>query len=99
MMRRFFRGTLMSSTPDEPYVPGPGDPPAQFGRYRIVKKLGGGGMASVYLAYDTILPRQVALKVPRLDRHPHYLARFKQEASAAAQLPFNRNLCTVFETG
>jgi class 3 adenylate cyclase len=79
------------------YIPGPGDPPPHFGPYRILQKLGRGGMGAVYLALDTRLDRRVALKVPTLTAAP-LLERFKQEARAAARL-HHRNLCHVYETG
>jgi serine/threonine protein kinase len=71
-----------------------------FGRYRIVRTLGQGGMGSVYLAHDSQLDRQVALKVPHLsDRDgPEVLERFYREARAAAALD-HPNLCPVFDVG
>ena len=61
---------------------------ATFGRYRIVRRLGRGGMGAVYLAHDTELDRPVALKVPHIlpEDGPEFLQRFRREARAAAQL-------------
>jgi hypothetical protein len=72
----------------------------QFGRYRIEKQLGQGGMGSVYKAYDTELHRHVALKVPQFgpDEGAEVLERFKQEARAAATLR-HTNLCQVYDVG
>src|SRR5262249_8796848 len=76
--------------------------PETFGRYRILRSLGEGGMGSVYLARDTQLDRLVALKVPRLGSDdkpaPDYLKRFFREARAAAALS-HTNLCTIFDVG
>src|SRR4051812_10458278 len=60
----------------------PMDLPEQFGRYRIVKKLGSGGMGAVYLAQDTALGRAVALKVPHFGPGdgPEARQRFRREA-------------------
>ncbi len=58
------------------------------GRYRIISRLGQGGMARVFLAQDESLHRQVAIKV-LADRHsddPHFIERFQREARAAARL-------------
>src|SRR5262249_9782098 len=61
--------------------------PEQFGRYRILRKLGQGGMGAVYLAHDTQLDRQVALKVPRLrPGDGDSIERFQREARTAATL-------------
>jgi len=70
--------------------------PEQFGRYRIVKRLGKGGMGSVYLAHDSQLDRKVALKVPHFDPEDgeRVLERFYREARAAATLD-HANLCPV----
>ena len=57
-------------------------------RYRIVKLIGKGGMADVYLAFDTILKREVAVKVLKADMSddPVALERFKREAGAVTKL-------------
>ena len=78
----------------------PGKLPREFGRYRILKKLGKGGMGSVYLAHDTQLDRQVALKIPHFhsDDGPDILERFYTEARSAAALS-HPNLCPVHDVG
>jgi serine/threonine protein kinase len=72
----------------------------QFGRYRIEKQLGQGGMGSVYMAYDTELHRHVALKIPQFTAEdgPEVIERFKHEARAAATLR-HTNLCQVYDVG
>jgi predicted Ser/Thr protein kinase len=73
--------------------------PEQFGRYRILKKLGQGGMGAVYLAHDAQLDRPVALKVPRFPGDDHgALQRFHREAQAAAALR-HPHLCPVYDVG
>lgn len=61
-----------------------------LGRYHVIEPLGQGGMASVYKGYDTTLERYVAIKVIRTDitdaGDAEFLARFKREAKALAQL-------------
>jgi serine/threonine protein kinase len=87
--------------------PGAGHPwgtgvriPRQFGRYRIIRKLGRGGMGSVFLAQDSQLDRDVALKIPHLTsgEGPEVLERFYREARAAARLQ-HPNLCPVYDCG
>ncbi len=78
----------------------PTDLPEHFGRYRIVKKLGGGGMGTVYLAEDPDLDRRVALKVPHFaGANPEELRqRFFREARAAAGLT-HPSICPVYDVG
>jgi hypothetical protein len=103
-------GTLLDDLPESESVSGdptpaprdrPGPPrlPDPFGRYRIVRPLGRGGMGSVYLAHDTELDRKVALKVPhfRLD-DVGAMERFAREARAAATID-HPNVCRVYDVG
>src|SRR5258707_12929127 len=70
------------------------------GRYRVISRVGSGGMADVYLAEDQLLGREVAVKV--LHQHfaedQEFVERFRREASSAAALA-HPNIVGIFERG
>jgi beta-lactam-binding protein with PASTA domain/predicted Ser/Thr protein kinase len=70
------------------------------GRYRIINRIGAGGMAEVWCAEDTQLNRRVALKIlqPRFAQDHEFVERFRREASAAAGLQ-HPNVVSVFDRG
>jgi serine/threonine-protein kinase len=70
------------------------------GRYRVLRRLGSGGMADVWLAEDTHLQRQVALKVlhRRFAQDREFVERFRREAESAAGLQ-HPNIVSVFDRG
>jgi serine/threonine-protein kinase len=70
------------------------------GRYRVISRLGSGGMADVYLAQDTLLGRQVALKLlhHRFAQDQEFVERFRREASSAAGLS-HPNVVSIYDRG
>lgn len=76
------------------------DIPNPFGKYRVIRRLGRGGMGAVYLAYDDDLDRHVALKIPTAsgDHEAEILERFKREAKVGASF-HHPNFCPIYEAG
>jgi serine/threonine-protein kinase len=70
------------------------------GRYRVLSRIGAGGMADVYLAQDEQLGREVAVKLlhRRFSEDPAFVERFRREAQAAASLQ-HPNVVSVFDRG
>ncbi|WP_375567436.1 Stk1 family PASTA domain-containing Ser/Thr kinase [Bacillus pumilus] len=70
------------------------------GRYQILRVIGGGGMANVYLAEDMILDREVAIKILRFDfaSDDDFIRRFRREAQSAASLDHS-NIVSIYDVG
>ena len=70
------------------------------GRYQIIRTIGEGGMANVYLAHDTILDREVAVKVLRGDLadDEKFVRRFQREAISASSL-IHPNIVEMYDVG
>ena len=75
--------------------------PSEDDRYRLIRQIGRGGMADVYLAYDEVLEREVAFKV--LDRkhaqNTEAVERFRREARSAASLSHDPNIVAIHDRG
>src|SRR5438105_6939570 len=84
----------------EQLLAGGGDACIIAGRYRILDKLGQGGMGAVYKAHDTHLDREVAVKVLPADRlhDADAVARFRREARALAKLS-HPNIIQAYDSG
>ncbi len=91
------------SSAEHANLPDPGSPDLtgrELGGYSILRRIGSGGMAEVYLAQQHSLDRQVALKVlnPSLASDANYVERFQNEARAAASL-VHPNIVQIYEVG
>src|SRR5258708_77682 len=77
-----------------------GERSVKIGPYEVVKRIGAGGMGTVYLAKDSELGRMVALKVlpPELARKTEMIDRFRKEAQHAAKLR-HENIVTLYGCG
>jgi serine/threonine-protein kinase len=71
--------------------------PAVIGRYQILDRIGQGGMGSLFLAWDPMLERQIAIKLLR-DDNEELRERFAREARSVAKLR-HRNIVTIFDVG
>ena len=86
--------------PNDPNKPILKELTGRIGKYEIVRPLGKGAMGQVYLAHDTVLDRDVALKVmvAQIADDPELKTRFEREAKAVAKMT-HPNVVTVFDLG
>lgn len=86
----------VSTEPDGGAAP----PPGRLGRYRLVRRIGSGGMGTVHEAVDELLGRRVALKIPHaaVQSDPVARARFEREARSAAAVD-HPGVCSVLDVG
>ncbi len=91
---------VMGTTPATATVADPVAPGGRFGRFLVRRLIGRGGFGSVFLAFDPLLGREIALKVPHAEAlvSPELRERFKREAQASAALD-HPNLVSVYEAG
>jgi serine/threonine protein kinase len=92
-LRFLYNGAVLSEGNSMPFIAG-----ENIGSYRIIEKLGQGGMATVFKAYHSALDRFVAIKVlhPAFKEDPHFLERFKREARVVARLEHS-NIVPVYD--
>jgi serine/threonine protein kinase len=95
-----YGGATRADTSPAPAPSASGSVPATIGGYKIVKELGRGAMGAVYLAKQTSLDRDVALKTIQAQYadNPTFIARFTREAYAAAQLT-HHNVVQIYDLG
>ncbi len=91
--------TALRTNPPSPLLPGETFGPND--RYEILEELGKGGMATVYLALDTLLRRRLALKVlhAAISQGDEGMKRWLSEAQVSARLRDHPNLCHVYDAG
>src|SRR5215467_6441800 len=92
---------MSEQTEPKPEAPSPAkELTGRIGKYEIVKPLGKGAMGMVYLAHDTILERDVALKVmvAQIADDPELKQRFEREAKAVARMT-HPNVVNVYDRG
>ncbi|MCA9144191.1 MAG: serine/threonine protein kinase [Planctomycetaceae bacterium] len=92
------RRSVHTATIPLPLLLSAGQFPLRYGRYEISRLLGEGEMGSVYLARDTQLNREVAIKVSKVAENPGSIDRFAREARIMAKLQ-HPNICPIYDCG